>query len=269
MLPSQALERDMKKKVLVIAAVATVAVLATGWAFAQSQPHEPGFGPAFRQHGGPGNMDAGAMPPMGRGVGPGMMHMGRGMGSGAHSGMGPGMMGHGMGGGPGMGRGGPGRGSMKGPTQRDGAVMDEMRVIHSLFANHDSIKRMVTNLPNGIRTVTESDDPEVAATLKEHVATMIQRVGDGRNPNLPIQSPALNAIYANRDKIRTEIEETSKGAVVVQTSDDAATVAALQKHAGEVSDFAREGMPALHNAMAARGGMGPMMMHGSGSDARN
>ena len=37
--------------------------------------------------------------------------------------------------------------------------MDERSDIHDLFFNHDRIKRTVTNLPDGIRTVTESDDP--------------------------------------------------------------------------------------------------------------
>jgi hypothetical protein len=61
----------------------------------------------------------------------------------------------------------------------------------------------------------------------------------------------------------------------VQTSDDAQTVAALQQHASEVSDFVQEGMTALHTAMMKkmggfRGGAmpGPMimmrgMMHGA------
>ena len=56
---------------------------------------------------------------------------------------------------------------------------------------------------------------------------------------------------------------------MLQTSDDPQTVAALQKHASEVTDFVQEGMTALHTAMMKRGGMmgggmmrGPMMMRG-------
>jgi len=44
--------------------------------------------------------------------------------------------------------------------------------LHALFSNHDKIKRSVTNLPDGIRTVTESDDPKVIATIQKHVAEM-------------------------------------------------------------------------------------------------
>jgi hypothetical protein len=56
---------------------------------------------------------------------------------------------------------------------------------------------------------------------------------------------------------------------VVQISDDRKTVAALQAHAGEVTDLVQGGMTALQTAMMKnRGGMGsgmmrgPMTMHG-------
>ena len=101
------------------------------------------------------------------------------------------------------------------------ATMGERRDIHELFSNHDHIKRTVTNLPDGIRTVTESDDPQVAATIKKHVAEMGKRVEEGRDPGLPIESPALHAIFRNKDKIKNAYEVTEKGIVVVQTSTDA------------------------------------------------
>ena len=145
----------------------------------------------------------------------------------------------------------------------------QLRVIQLLFVNHDRIKRTVTNLPDGIRTVTESDDPEIAQLLKTHVADMMKRVGAGDDPGLPIESPALHSIFRDKDKIRTDVETTANGVVVVQTSDDQKTVAALQEHAAQVTDFAEQGMAALHTAMmknvggAMRGGMmGPGMMSG-------
>ena len=124
----------------------------------------------------------------------------------------------------------------------------------SLFSNHDQIKRTVTNLPDGIRTVTESDDPKVAATIKKHVAEMGKRVEEGRDPGLPIESPALHAIFRNKDKIKSAYEVTEKGIVVVQTSTDATTVKALQDHAAEVTDLAQRGMVAAHEAMMKNGG---------------
>jgi hypothetical protein len=162
------------------------------------------------------------------------------------------MSGIGMGHGPGM------MGMNHGST-----TAAEMRTIHELFANHDRIKRTVTNLPDGIRTVTESDDPRIAELIKTHVVAMRERVEAGNDPGLPIESPALHSIFRDKDKIRTTYETTTKGVVVTQTSADPATVAALQQHASEVSDFVKGGMAAMRSAMMRNGGMmaGPMM-HG-------
>ena len=147
---------------------------------------------------------------------------------------------------------GMGRGMMA--TQHDAAAMAEMSDIHELFINHDRITRTVTNLPNGIRTVTESADPRIAQLLKDHVTSMGRRVETGNDPGLPIESKALGAIYRNYDKIHTTFEPTAAGIVVVQTSTDRDTVAALQQHAAEVTDFVNEGMAAMHRAMMKTGG---------------
>ena len=86
---AQALEIQMKKKILVIGGIAAAAVLVGGWAFAQSPGHGPGG-----MHGMQGQMGPGMHGQMGPGMGPGM-----------HGQMGPGMrgrMGAGMHGGPGL-----------------------------------------------------------------------------------------------------------------------------------------------------------------------
>jgi hypothetical protein len=144
------------------------------------------------------------------------------------------------------------------------ATLSEHNDIRELFFNHDRIKRTVTNLPDGIRTVTESDDPQVAATIKKHVADMGQRVEEGRDPGLPIETPALHSIFRDNDKIKSTYETTEKGVIVVQTSTDASAVKALQDHAAEVSDLARRGMAAAHEAMMKNGGG---MMHDHGHSA--
>lgn len=167
---------------------------------------------------------------------------------GTHGRMGPGM--HGQMGGRMMGM-GPGMMGMN----HGSATPEEQSDIHTLLLNNGSIKRTVTNLSDGIRTVTESDDPKMAATIKKHVADMGQRVEQGRDPGLPIESPALKQIFRDKDKIRTKYESTEKGVIVVQTSDDTSTVKALQDHAAEVTDLAQRGMVAAHEAMMKNGGM--------------
>lgn len=149
------------------------------------------------------------------------------------------------GGGMGMGRG------MMGMAH-DSATMAQMLVIHELVVNNERIKRTVANLPDGIRTVTESDDPRLARLIKDHVLTMDQRVSKGDDPGLPVESAALQAIFRGKDKIRTTTDTTATGIVVVQTSSDSAMVAALQQHAAEVTDLVQRGMAAMHDAMMKR-----------------
>ena len=136
----------------------------------------------------------------------------------------------------------------------DSSTMAQLGAIHELFVNHDKITRTVANLPDGIRTTTESDDPHIAQLLKEHVASMRQRVEAGDDPGLPIESDALHSIFRNYDKIQTQVETTEKGIVVTQTSADKDTVAYLQQHASEVSDFVAQGMTAVRTAMMKRMG---------------
>jgi hypothetical protein len=228
---AQALEIQMKKKVLIFGGIAAATLLVGGWALAQSTDYGPGRmrGMGMGMHGQMGPGRNGQMGPGMQGrMGPGMRgQMGSGM-----MGMGPGMMG------------------MNGGS----ATAAEHSDIRDLFFNHESVKRTVTNLPDGIRTVTESDDPQVAATIKKHVAEMGKRVEERRDPGLPIESPALHSIFRNNDKIKTAYETTEKGIIVVQTSADATAVKALQDHAAEVTDLAQRGMVAAHEAMMKNGG---------------
>jgi hypothetical protein len=152
-----------------------------------------------------------------------------------------------------------GHGMMGG--RRDAATASDVDLIHELLDNHDLIRRTVEKLPDGIRTVTESDNARVAKYIKDHVQRMGQRVRAGQEMGLPMESPALLAIYKYRDKIATKTKTTDKGVIVVQTSSDPAAVAVLQEHAGEVSQLVRGGMQALHTAMMKNGGMGHGM-HG-------
>ena len=126
---------------------------------------------------------------------------------------------------------------------------DEVDALKELFINHQGITRTVENLPNGIRTVTEAEDEVLRDAIVNHVASMINRVEDGFDPRIPIQSPTLDLLFAKPELITTEIEFTETGVIVVQTSDDAAMVEALQTHAGEVSDLAARGMVAVHETM--------------------
>ena len=55
-----------------------------------------------------------------------------------------------------------------GHGRMDATHQADMKIIHALLQHRNSIDRKVENLPNGVRTITESDDPQVASWL--HVA---------------------------------------------------------------------------------------------------
>ena len=129
------------------------------------------------------------------------------------------------------------------------AESDELAV---MFENFDTITREVTNLPNGIRTVTRSSDEYVQAMLVNHIVGMVDRVARGDDPKIFIQSPTLDVLFASGAEMQSQIDVTEEGIVVVRTSTDPDVVAALHVHAAEVSDMADRGMQAVHDAMARR-----------------
>lgn len=156
---------------------------------------------------------------------------------------------------------GMGMGGMAAATRSDPAAAADLGLVHQMLAGHQSIKRSVTRLADGIRTVTESDDPQVVQALKAHVASMEKRLQDGREFNL--FSKTIPVLFQHRDKIVTRVEPTATGVVMHQTSTDPVVVAALHAHADEVSELARDGMVAMMRGM--HGGATSMMgagMHG-------
>lgn len=88
--------------------------------------------------------------------------------------------------------------------------------------------------------------------ITSHVVGMINRVEEGRDPKIFIQSPTLDIIFERADSIKTEVDTTEEGVVVVQTSTDKEVVEALHKHADEVTDMVDRGMEAVHESMMDR-----------------
>jgi hypothetical protein len=64
---------------------------------------------------------------------------------------------------------GRGRGFRGGMDERHDEDRD---VFHFLLTHHQKITRSVKELPNGVETLTESNDPEVSEKIKEHVEWM-------------------------------------------------------------------------------------------------
>ena len=122
-----------------------------------------------------------------------------------------------------------------------------------LFQKHNEISRLVENIPNGIITVTETDNEELRTSIIDHVTMMVTRLQEEKNPQVIIQSPTLHEIFEYYDEIETEIELTEKGISIIQTSENEVVVALLQQHAAEISDMVDRGMQAVHDRMMQSG----------------
>ena len=127
---------------------------------------------------------------------------------------------------------------------------DEVNDLKTIFRFHQGIDRKVVNIPNGIITTTEATDPTLRDAIVAHVSMMVTRLEEGKNPEVMIQSPTLDALFRVYGDIETEIEMTDAGVKVIQTSPKPEVVELLQTHAAEVSDMAQRGMQAVHERMA-------------------
>jgi hypothetical protein len=152
---------------------------------------------------------------------------------------------------------GRGTGGMMGPGMgmgmgRDSSTMAVMGTVHELLMQHEKLRRTVTNLPNGIRTLTESDDSTMAAQIKAHVALTGPFVTEAKDFVHPMASPALHALLKNGARITRRSEVTARGVLLEETSDDPQVVALLQTHAAEVSALVEGGMAAMRESMMRR-----------------
>ena len=94
-------------------------------------------------------------------------------------------------------------------------------------------------LPDGVETLTESDVPETAAKLREHVRSMYGRLEEGRP--IHARDPLFAEIFRNADKIRMTLDDTEHGLRVRETSDDPYVAKLIQRHAEVVSGFLANG----------------------------
>jgi predicted lipid-binding transport protein (Tim44 family) len=129
-----------------------------------------------------------------------------------------------------------------------GETMGPMRTGMELFMRHTQIRRSVTELPNGVHAVTESDDPQTAALIQAHVGEMYQRLDEERAFSYPM-SRSVPAMFAHSTLYQRQLEATPKGVAVTETAEDPALIATIREHARELNGFVREGMPAMMRGM--------------------
>jgi hypothetical protein len=158
---------------------------------------------------------------------------GAGSGTPAASGVG-GMMGSGgmMGGGAGM---------------MGAATSGDMSTYMDMFSQHTRIHRTVEEIPGGIRTTTESDDPSLASQIQAHVSAMYTHLEQGQE--VMCMSPTLPTLFGNASGYHRRLTITSNGVSVTETSEDPHLEQMIREHAKEVTGFVQEGMPAKMRGM--------------------
>jgi hypothetical protein len=139
----------------------------------------------------------------------------------------------------------PGKGPPAGKGMKDEAFAADRDVFHFLLEHWADVRRTVTNRENGVETLTESDKPEVAAKIREHVEAMHARLKEGR----PIhrRDPLFDALFRHAGKITMTVEKTRNGVKVRETSEDPYTVKLIRAHAAVVSRFVAKGHAEVRN----------------------
>ena len=133
----------------------------------------------------------------------------------------------------------------------------DMRAYMEMFRRHSEINRVVEEIPGGVRTVTESDSPELAAQLQAHVASMYSRLAQGQE--VMCMSQSLPTLFGNAGSYQRRLTVTPTGVIAEETAREQALTRAIRDHALEVTGFVRDGMPAMMEHMT-----GPGMMPGHG-----
>ena len=137
---------------------------------------------------------------------------------------------------PGGGRGRFGQGFGRAGDER---FQTDRNDFQFLLRNHQKITRTVKPIPGGVETITESDDPAVAAKIKEHTKWMKVRIDQSRP--IRMRDPLFRELFRHTDKIAMERVETDKGVHVIETSEDPYVSQLIRAHAKVVSGFVTRG----------------------------
>ena len=127
------------------------------------------------------------------------------------------------------------------------ATRADMSAYQEMFDRHTEIRRTVEEIPGGVRTTTESDDPAIAAQLQAHVSSMYGHLAHGQE--VTCMSNSLPTLFRHANGYRRQLTLTAKGVSVSETSDNPSLTTAIRNHAREITGFVKDGMPAMMRGM--------------------
>jgi hypothetical protein len=143
------------------------------------------------------------------------------------------------GGGKEMHQGNKAMGGMHGGQGRGAVMPDAMGLLH----NHAALERTVEEIPNGVKTVTTTSDPELLAVLRRHPREMyaFYEAGGSVRPH----DPMFAELARVADKVHMEFRDIENGVETIATSDDPEVVKLIRAHAAKVTEFVKRGHSAL------------------------
>ncbi|MDQ2706501.1 MAG: hypothetical protein M3Z25_02185 [Actinomycetota bacterium] len=142
-------------------------------------------------------------------------------------------------------------GSSSGLGMMGSATQADMASYMDMFNRHTEIRRTVEEIPGGVRTTTESDSPDLATQLQAHVSSMYAHLD--QRAEVRCMSASLPTLFRQAGDYHRQLSFTPRGIVAVETSDDPDIARLIRQHAGEVTGFVREGMPAMMHSMMGPG----------------
>ena len=134
---------------------------------------------------------------------------------------------------------------MRGPGQGGGWGMSQaMRLIHGLLGQRGQIRRTTEEIPGGVMSLTVSDDPQVAQMIRQHVRQMQERLAAGQP--IRLWDPLYAELFAQRQKIKLQVQDVPGGVTVRQTSEDPQVTRLIRQHAAAVGEFLAKGYDRVH-----------------------
>jgi hypothetical protein len=131
-------------------------------------------------------------------------------------------------------------------------AMDMSRYME-VFNRHSELTRTVEEIPGGVRTVTQSNSPDLVAQLQAHVSSMYSHVDEGAE--VMCMSGSLPTLFSRASDYRRQLTFITNGVMAEETADDPVLMQAIRAHAQEVTGFVRDGMPPMMRAMMGGAGM--------------
>lgn len=124
----------------------------------------------------------------------------------------------------------------------DEAHKRDQALFKTLLEHHQQLTRSTEKLSNGIRAITESDDPELARIIKAHVVGMEKRFAGGRA--IRSWDPLFAALFQYKDDLQMDYAMTEKGVCATLTAQDPKLIELIHCHDLTIHGFVERGFEA-------------------------